>query len=186
MRFTVKLAARKITSPLREEVCVSLHAGDWVYLSGEVFTARDVAHRLLCEMIERGETLPIPIVDSVIFYGGPTPLSPGNKMRAIGPTTSARMDPFTPCLLKAGLRGMIGKGKRASEVVAALRKHKAVYFAALGGVAAYTARCVKYAEVIAFPELEAEAIHRLIVEDLPLVVINDTEGRDFYEEVLMK
>lgn len=184
--FAGKLIARRITAPLHENVCLSLQAGEWVLLSGEIFTARDVAHSLLCEMVKRNETLPFPIADSVIFYAGPTPPRPGGTVGAIGPTTSARMDPFTPCLLKAGLRGMIGKGKRSPEVVEAIKKHLAVYFAALGGVAAFTTRCVRHAEVIAFPELGPEAIHRLIVEDLPLVVINDSEGRDFYEEVLRK
>ena len=174
----------EIRTPLTAEICANLNAGDAILLSGEIFTGRDMAHRRLYEMIGRGETLPINLWNEIMFYAAPTPTRPGQVIGSIGPTASYRMDAFTPRLIEAGLRGMIGKGKRSSEVIDAIKKHKAVYFGAIGGIAALTARCVKKAVVVAYDDLGPEAILRLEVVRLPLVVINDTRGRDLYRAVL--
>jgi len=171
---------RHIQTPLTAEVIASLHAGDMVLLSGEVYTARDVAHRRLYEALMKGEALPIDLPKSVIFYAAPTPTPPGKVIGSIGPTTSYRMDFFTPKLIENGLKGMIGKGNRSPEVIAALKKYGAVYFGAIGGIAALSAQCVKKAELIAYEDLGPEAIRRLAVVDLPLVVINDAQGGDLY------
>jgi fumarate hydratase subunit beta len=173
---------RKINTPLTDEVIASLSAGDMVLLSGEVFTARDVAHRRLYEALECGEKLPIDLSTAVIFYAAPTPTPPRKIIGSVGPTTSYRMDAFTPHLIENGLRGMIGKGTRSPEVVAAIQKYKAVYFGAIGGIAALTARCVKKVELVAYEELGPEAIRMLTVKNLPVVVINDAEGKDLYAE----
>lgn len=173
---------RKIQTLLTDEVIASLSAGDMVLLSGEVYTARDVAHRRLYEALERGEKLPIDLKTSVIFYAAPTPTPPRKIIGSIGPTTSYRMDFFTPRLIENGLKGMIGKGMRSPEVVAAIRKYKAVYFGGIGGIAALTARCVKKMELVAYEDLGPEAIRMLTVENLPVVVINDAGGNDLYEE----
>jgi fumarate hydratase subunit beta len=172
---------RKINTPLTNEVIASLNSGDMVLLSGEVFTARDVAHRRLYEAIERGEKLPIDLKTSVIFYAAPTPTPPRKVIGSVGPTTSYRMDAFTPCLIENGLRAMIGKGTRSAEVVAAIQKYKAVYFGAIGGIAALTAQCVKKVEVIAYEDLGPEAIRKLTIVDMPLIVVNDAHGNDLYE-----
>jgi len=173
---------RKIKTPLTAKVIASLHAGDMVLLSGEIYTARDVAHRRLCEALARGEKLPFDLAHAVIFYAAPTPTPPKAAIGSIGPTTSYRMDSYTPQLITAGLRAMIGKGKRSTAVVSAIKKHRAVYFGAIGGIAALTAQCVKKAELVAYEELGPEAIRRLYVEDFPLIVVNDAQGRDLYEE----
>jgi fumarate hydratase subunit beta len=173
---------RSIKTPLTDELCASLHAGDMILLSGEVFTARDAAHRRLEETLRRGEALPFDVRGAVIFYAGPAPARPGRIIGSIGPTTSYRMDPFAPLLMEQGLKGMIGKGKRSPEVVAAMKRYRAVYFGAIGGIAALTARCVRNAETVAYADLGPEAILRLELVDLPVVVVNDVEGRDLYEE----
>ena len=171
---------RKIKIPLTEEVITSLSAGDMVLLSGEVYTARDVAHRRMYEALQKGEALPIDLRGAVIFYAAPTPTPKGKVIGSIGPTTSYRMDAFTPQLLEKGLKGMIGKGKRSPDVVAALKKYGAVYFGAIGGIAALTAKCVKKVELIAYEDLGPEAIRKLTVVDFPIVVINDSQGNDLY------
>ncbi len=171
---------RKIQTPLTAEVIASLHAGDMVLISGEVYTARDVAHKRLYEALLKGETLPIDLSKAVIFYAAPAPTPPGKVIGSIGPTTSYRMDFFTPKLIENGLRGMIGKGNRSEEVVQAIKKHGAVYFGAIGGIAALTAQCVKRVELVAYEDLGPEAIRKLTVVDLPLVVINDAQGNDLY------
>ena len=176
----------EIQVPLTADICANLNVGERVLLSGGIYTGRDVAHRRLYEAIGRGEALPINLLNEIMFYAAPTPTRPGQIIGSIGPTTSYRMDAFTPRLIEAGLRGMIGKGKRSSEVLDAIRSHKAVYFGAIGGIAALTARCIKKAEVVAYDDLGPEAIMRLEVLRLPLVVINDTRGRDLYREVLQK
>jgi fumarate hydratase subunit beta len=176
----------EIRTPLNIEVCAGLNAGDCVLLSGVVYTGRDVAHRRLFEAIGRGESLPINLRDEVMFYAAPTPARPGRIIGSIGPTTSGRMDAFTPRLIEAGLRGMIGKGMRSPEVIDAIIKHQAVYFGAIGGVAALTARCIKRAAVAAYDDLGPEAILRLEVVDLPLVVINDAHGGDLYRDVMQR
>jgi fumarate hydratase subunit beta len=170
----------KIKTPLTEEIITLLHAGDMVLLSGEVYTARDVAHRRLYEALIKGEKLPIDLTQTVLFYAAPSPAPPKKIIGSIGPTTSYRMDFFTPKLIENGLRGMIGKGNRSPEVVDAIKKHKAVYFGAIGGIAALMSQCVKKVEMIAYEDLGPEAIRKLTVINLPLIVINDTEGNDIY------
>ncbi len=180
------MEARKIKTPLTEEIITSLHAGDMVLLSGEVYTARDVAHRRLYEALLKGEKLPVDLSHAVIFYAAPTPAPPKKVIGSIGPTTSYRMDFFTPKLIEAGLRVMIGKGNRSPEVVEAIKKNKAVYFGAIGGIAALMSQCVKKVELIAYEDLGPEAIRKLTVRDLPLVVINDFQGNDLYSSAQKK
>jgi len=172
----------KIQTPLTDEVIASLHAGDIVLLSGEVYTARDVAHRRLYEALQKGEKLPLDLQGTVIFYAAPTPTPPGKIIGSIGPTTSYRMDAFTPKLIENGLKGMIGKGNRSPEVVAAINKYGAVYFGAIGGIAALTAKCVTRVEIVAHDDLGPEAIRRLTIVDMPVIVINDSAGHDLYAE----
>jgi fumarate hydratase subunit beta len=171
---------RKIKTPLTDEIVQSLHSGDMVLLSGEVYTARDVAHRRLYESLFKSEKLPIDLSQAVLFYAAPTPAPPKKVIGSIGPTTSYRMDFFTPKLIENGLRGMIGKGNRSPEVVESIKQHKAVYFGAIGGIAALMSQCVKRMELIAYEDLGPEAIRKLIIVDLPLVVINDFQGNDLY------
>ncbi|MEN6422136.1 MAG: FumA C-terminus/TtdB family hydratase beta subunit, partial [Smithella sp.] len=161
---------QKIKTPLKEEIITSLHAGDMVLLSGEVFTARDVAHRRLYESLLKGEKLPIDLSRTILFYAAPSPTPPKKVIGSIGPTTSYRMDFFTPKLIENGLRGMIGKGNRSAEVVNAIKQHKAVYLGAIGGIAALMSQCVKKVEMIAYEDLGPEAIRKLAVTDFPLVV----------------
>jgi fumarate hydratase subunit beta len=177
---------RSIKTPLTDDLCASLHTGDMILLSGEVFTARDAAHRRLQDAVRRGEELPFNMRGAVIFYAGPSPTRPGRIIGSIGPTTSYRMDHFAPLLMEQGMKGMIGKGKRSPEVVDAMRRHKAVYFGAIGGIAALTSRCVRSASPVAYADLGPEAILRLELIDLPVVVINDTQGRDLYDEALKR
>jgi fumarate hydratase subunit beta len=171
---------RRIQIPLTAEVIDSLKMGDMILLSGEVYTARDVAHRRMYEALLKGETLPIDLSKAVIFYAAPAPTPPGKIIGSIGPTTSYRMDFFTPKLIENGLKGMIGKGNRSEEVVQAIKKNGAVYFGAIGGIAALTAQCIKKVEVIAYDDLGPEAIRKLTIVDFPAVVINDAQGNDLY------
>lgn len=172
----------EIRTPLGVDIRTSLNAGDSVLLSGWVYTGRDVAHRRLFEALGRGESLPIKLQDEILFYAAPTPAKPGQIIGSIGPTTSGRMDAFTPRLIEAGLRGMIGKGMRSPEVIDAIREHQAVYFGAIGGIAALTARCVRKATIAAYDDLGPEAILRLEIVRLPLVVVNDARGGDLYRD----
>ena len=171
---------RKIKTPLTEDIITSLNAGDMVLLSGDIYTARDVAHKRLYESLLKGEKLPVNLSQTVLFYAAPTPAPPKKVTGSIGPTTSYRMDFFTPKLIESGLRGMIGKGNRSPEVVAAIKQHNAVYFGAIGGIAALMSQCVKKMELIAYEDLGPEAIRKLMIVDLPLVVINDSQGNDLY------
>lgn len=173
---------KTLQSPLGDTDIQSLRAGDSVLLSGTVYTARDAAHARLTELLRRGEPLPVDLRGQVIYYTGPTPAPPGRVIGSAGPTTSGRMDAYTPDLLAAGLKGMIGKGHRSPEVVEAIARHRAVYFAATGGAAALLARCVVSCEVVAYADLGCEAINRLEIVKLPLVVINDVYGGDFYRD----
>ncbi|MGQ9454608.1 MAG: Fe-S-containing hydro-lyase [Armatimonadota bacterium] len=173
---------RRITTPLGEEEICTLKAGDSVFLSGTIYTARDDAHARLVELIRRGERLPFDLRGQVVYYAGPTPAPPGRVIASIGPTTSGRMDVYTPELLAAGLKGMIGKGERSQNVVDAIARFKAVYFAATGGVGALLAKRVVSCEIVAFSDLGCEAIHKLEIVDFPVIVINDCFGHDFYEE----
>ncbi len=173
--------AISIKSPLSREDARALRAGDSCLISGVIYTARDAAHKRLCELIEQGKELPIELKDSVIYFVGPTPEKPDQVIGSAGPTTSYRMDAYSPALIEKGLTGMIGKGKRGPEVVAAMKRHGAVYFGAIGGCGALLGRCVKKAEIVAYEDLGAEAIRRLEVEDFPAVVIIDSEGNNLYE-----
>lgn len=172
----------RLTAPMTEETVRSLRAGDRVLLSGTVYTARDAAHLRILDCIAHGEPLPFDPEGQVIYYAGPTPTPPGKPIGSIGPTTSVRMDAATPTLLAHGLRGMIGKGLRGPEVVAAMKEHGAVYFAAVGGAAALMASCVTSCEVIAWEDLGPESVKRLTLTDLPLIVAVDAEGRDAFAE----
>ncbi len=176
------MAEHHIRLPLSEEVVEGLHAGDTVYLSGTVLTARDAAHKRMVEALARNEEMPVDIRGEVIYYVGPTPAKPGAVIGSAGPTTSERMDGFTPRLLEAGLRGAIGKGGRGQEVADALQKHHAVYFIAVGGVGALLSKQIKSVEVIAYEDLGTEAMRRMEVEDFPVVVCNDAHGGDLLRE----
>lgn len=171
-----------IQTPLTPELVEQLHAGDRVYITGTIYTARDAAHKRLIDLMKKGEPLPFDVENQIIYYVGPSPAKPGQVIGSAGPTSSYRMDEYTPFLLEKGLKGMIGKGERNQTVKDALVTHKAVYFAAVGGTAALIAKSIKKAEVIAFEDLGAEAIRRLEVEDFPAIVINDMYGHDLMEE----
>jgi len=172
----------ELLTPLSCKDIEELKVGDKVLLNGIIYTARDAAHKRLVETIKRGEKLPFNPEGQVIYYVGPAPARPGKVIGPAGPTTSSRMDPYAIYLMEAGIRGMIGKGLRGQKVKEAMRKYKAVYFAAVGGVAALLSQYIKKAEVIAYEDLGAEAIRRLEVEDFPLLVVNDTKGGDLYQE----
>lgn len=172
----------KITTPFTDDMIKQLHAGDSVLISGVVYTARDAAHARLVDLLRQGKPLPFDIKGQVIYYVGPTPSRPGQVIGSAGPTTSGRMDSFTPELLAAGLKGMIGKGQRDQSVIDAIQQHKGVYFAATGGAAAMLAKRIVSCEVVAYEDLGCEAIRRLEVVELPVVVINDCRGNDFYRE----
>jgi fumarate hydratase subunit beta len=172
----------RIDLPLTREKAAPLRAGDTVYLSGVLYTARDAAHKRLVDLLDKGEALPFEVKDSVIYYVGPAPAAPGKIIGSAGPTSSYRMDAYAPRLLALGDRGMVGKGKRSAEVVAAMKEAGAVYFAAIGGAGALLASCVKECEVIAFEDLGTEAVRRLRVEDFPVVVAIDSQGGNLYEE----
>ena len=171
-----------IQTPLTKEEAQKLKAGDTVLLTGVIYTARDAAHKRMCEALERGEELPFPLQDAVIYYVGPTPAPPGRVIGSAGPSTSGRMDAYAPRLMEEGLRGMIGKGERTDAVIESMKKNGAVYFAATGGAAALLASRIKAAKVIAWEDLGTEAVRRLEVEDFPLTVVIDAEGRDLYKE----
>jgi len=170
-----------ITLPLTREKAAVLKSGDTVYLNGILYTARDAAHKRLIALLDAGQPLPFPIEDATIYYVGPTPAKPGQVIGSAGPTTSYRMDAYAPRLLNLGQRGMIGKGSRSEAVVAAMQRAGAVYFGAIGGAGALLADCIKAAEVIAFADLGPEAIHRLRVENFPVVVIIDSRGENLYQ-----
>ena len=170
-----------LTAPLSLEDSKKLRMGDRVYLSGTIYTGRDAAHKRFVEALDRGEDLPFPVEGSVMFFVGPSPAAPGQVIGACGPTSSYRMDAFSPRLLALGQRAMIGKGKRSPEVIQAMKDHGAVYLAAVGGAGALLAGCVKEAEVIAYEDLGAEAVRKLRVENMPLLVVIDSEGNNLYE-----
>ena len=173
--------AIQITAPMSREVAKTLKAGDSCLISGVIYTARDAAHKRLCQLLEEGKALPLELQDSIIYFVGPTPAKPGQAIGSAGPTTSYRMDAYSPALIGQGLTGMIGKGKRGAEVISAMQQHGAVYFGAIGGCGALLSKCIKKAEVIAYEDLGAEAIRRLEVEDFPVVVIIDSQGNNLYE-----
>lgn len=173
---------KRITLPLTREKARELRAGDACLLSGVIYTARDAAHKRLAELVEKGEPLPFDVKDATIYYVGPTPAKPGRVIGSAGPTTSYRMDAYSPTLIREGETGMIGKGKRGPEVVAAMKEYGAVYFAAIGGAGALLSSCIKKAEIVCYEDLGAEAVRRLEVIDLPVVVVIDSEGNNLYEE----
>ena len=176
------MAEYKLTTPITSEDTKKLKAGDIVFLNGTTFTARDAAHKRLVDLINEGKELPFDLKGSVIYFVGPTPPKPGEPIGSAGPTTSYRMDSYSPILIEHGQKGMIGKGKRNEAVKEACKKYKAVYFGATGGAGALIAKRIKKAEVIAYPELGPEAIRKLEVEDFPVTVVNDSYGGDLYEE----
>lgn len=173
--------AISVTLPITKEQAVSLHAGDSVLLSGIIYTARDAAHKRLYDMMQVGQPLPFDLNGASIYYVGPSPAQPGMPVGSAGPTTSSRCDRYTPDMINAGLRVMLGKGKRSQGVKDAVAQNGAVYFAATGGAGATLARCIKDAEMIAFPELGTEAVRKLTIENFPAVVILDAHGNDYYE-----
>jgi len=172
---------KRITLPLTEELARSLHAGDTVLLTGTIYTSRDAGHKRMCESLAKGEPLPIDPMNATIYYVGPTPAKPGKVIGSAGPTTSGRMDAYAPTMLSVGARGMIGKGARLPEVVEAMKQYGGVYFGAIGGAGALLAKRIKKCELIAYEDLGAEALRKLYVEDMPLVVIIDSEGNNLYE-----
>ena len=175
---------RHITAPITKEVSASLRAGDYVYITGTIYTARDAAHKRMDETLDRGEELPIDIKDQVIYYMGPSPAREGRPIGSAGPTTASRMDKYAPRLLDLGQSAMIGKGKRTKEVLDAVVRNKAVYFAAVGGAGALLSKCIKSSEVVAYEDLGAEAIRKLEVEEFPVIVVADCEGNNLYETAI--
>ncbi len=172
----------KLTTPLTDEILETLHAGDNVEITGTIYVGRDAAHKRLVEALDRGEKLPADLKGQVIYYMGPSPTKPGQVIGSAGPTTSGRMDRYAPRLMEIGLKGMIGKGLRLPPVKDAMKKYKAVYFAATGGAAALISQRIKQAKVIAYDDLGAEALQELHVENFPVIVVNDIFGGDAYED----
>lgn len=172
--------------PLSKEDAKNLKVGDYVYLTGTIYSARDAAHKRMSEALAKGEELPISMEGNVIYYMGPSPAREGRPIGSAGPTTSGRMDPYAPTLLDLGLRGMIGKGKRTGEVHDAVVRNGAVYFAAVGGAGALLSHCIKSAEVVAYDDLGPEAIRKLEIEELPAIVVMDSEGNDLYKTAVEK
>lgn len=175
------MAQIRLQLPLTREALAPLRAGDEVLLSGDLYTARDAAHKRLVQCLQDGQPLPFDVRGQLIYYVGPAPASPGHAVGAAGPTTSYRMDAYTPALLDVGLLGMMGKGKRSPAVIESMVRHGAVYFGAVGGAAALIARHITHCEVIAYPDLGAEAVHRFTVADFPALVIIDSLGQNLYE-----
>ena len=172
---------KNILTPFTRDDARQLKAGDACLITGVIYTARDAAHKRLCELIKSGKPLPIDIENAVIYFVGPTPAKPGQVIGSAGPTTSYRMDAYSPALIALGQTGMIGKGKRGPEVINAMKKHGAVYFGATGGCGALLSKCIKKSEIVAYDDLGAEAIRRLEVENFPVTVIIDSEGNNLYE-----
>lgn len=175
-----------INLPCVDKDVEDLEIGQKVLINGVIYTGRDSAHKRLVELLKQGKELPFDLKGQFIYYVGPSPAKPGQVIGSAGPTTAGRMDAYASKLIALGLKGMIGKGKRSPEVIEAMKKYKAVYFAAVGGAAALITKSIKECTVLAYPELGAEAIHRLVVENFPAIVVNDTKGRDLYEEGIKK
>ena len=172
---------KKIQTPFTREDARTLKAGDSCLITGVIYTARDAAHKRLCELAAQGKPLPVDMENAIIYFVGPTPAKPGQAIGSAGPTTSYRMDAYSPTLIAMGQTGMVGKGKRNAEVIAAMKEYGAVYFGATGGCGALLSKCIKKAEIVAYEDLGAEAIRRLEVEDFPVTVIIDSEGNNLYE-----
>lgn len=175
---------KHIHTPLTEELTKELVAGDYVYITGTIYTARDAAHQRMQETLDAGEALPIEMKDTIIYYMGPSPAREGRPIGSAGPTTSSRMDKYAPTLLDMGLKGMIGKGKRSKEVLDAVVRNKAVYFAAVGGAGALLSKAILKSEVVAYDDLGTEAIRRLEVENFPVIVVADVNGNNLYETAI--
>jgi fumarate hydratase subunit beta len=176
----------KLVTPLNDQSVERLKIGDRVLISGYVYSARDAAHKKLIDLLDRGEQLPFDIKGQVIYFVGPTPARPGRPIGSAGPTTSSRMDKYSPRLIAQGLKGMIGKGFRSPEVIEAMKKYKAVYFAAVGGAGALLAQRIKESEIVAYEDLGPEAIRRLKLDNFPVIVVNDCRGNDLYREGVKK
>ena len=172
---------KKITLPITKETADSLNAGDYVYLTGTIYSARDAAHKRMTETLAAGGSLPFPIENQTVYYLGPTPAKEGQVIGSAGPTTSSRMDKYTPALLDLGMTGMIGKGRRSSDVIAAMKKNHAVYFAAVGGAGALLSKCITKSEIICYDDLGAEALRKLEIKDFPVIVVIDRNGNNLYE-----
>lgn len=177
---------RHISAPVSKEDAAALVAGNYVYLTGTIYTARDAAHKRMKEALDKNESLPFDIRGNMIYYMGPSPAREGRPIGSAGPTTASRMDKYTPQLLDLGMGGMIGKGKRSKEVIEAIVRNKAVYFAAVGGAGALLSKCITSSEVIAYDELGTEAIRRLEVKDFPVIVVIDSKGNNLYETAIEK
>lgn len=175
---------KKITTPITEEVTRDLKSGNYVYITGTMYVARDAAHKRMIEALDRGENLPIDIKDATIYYMGPSPAREGRPIGSAGPTTASRMDKYAPTLLDLGEKAMIGKGKRTQEVIDAIVRNHAVYFAAIGGAGALLSKCIKKSEVVCYDDLGAEAIRKIDVEDFPVIVVIDSEGNNLYETAI--
>jgi len=180
------MTTKKVSAPFDEKTVANLKSGDSVLITGIIYAARDAAHKCLTELIEQKKPLPFEIKGAVVYYVGPSPEKPGQVIGSAGPTTSYRMDAYSPLLMKHGLKGMIGKGKRSPAVIDAMKKYGAVYLAATGGAGALLSKCIKKSQIIAFEELGPEAVRRLEVENFPAIVINDVSGNDLYEEGVKK
>lgn len=176
---------KHIHTPLTEEVTKDLRAGDYVYITGTIYTARDAAHKRMHEALEEGNDLPLNIKDTIIYYMGPSPAREGRVIGSAGPTTASRMDKYAPRLLDLGLKGMIGKGKRTQQVKDGIIRNHGVYFAAVGGAGALLSKCIKSAEVIAYEDLGTEAIRKLEVENFPVIVVADQYGNDLYQSAIL-
>ena len=173
-----------IKAPLEKEIVKTLRAGDYVYITGTIYTARDAAHKRMDETLREGKELPVPLKDEIVYYMGPSPAREGRVIGSAGPTTASRMDKYTPKLLDLGLGGMIGKGKRSKEVIDAIIRNQSVYFAAVGGAGALLSKCIQESEVVAYDDLGTEAIRRLTVKNFPVIVVIDCEGNNLYETAL--
>ena len=190
-KYTMKriggnILEKYITAPINDEITKDLNAGDYVYITGTIYTARDAAHKRMFEAMLEGQNPPFSLENNIVYYLGPSPAKDGQVIGSAGPTTSSRMDKYTPLLLDNGLKGMIGKGKRSKEVIDSIKNNNAVYFAAVGGAGALLSKCIKKSEVIAYDDLGTEAIRKLEVENLPVVVVIDSQGNNLYETATKK
>lgn len=172
---------RHIETPITKDISRTLRAGDYVYITGDIYTARDAAHRRMDEALEKGEPLPLDVADQTIYYMGPSPAREGRPIGSAGPTTASRMDKYTPRLLDMGLSAMIGKGKRSPQVLEAIIRNESVYMTAVGGAGALLSKCIISSEIVAYEDLGAEAVRRLTVKDFPVIVVADCEGNNLYE-----
>lgn len=175
-----------ITAPINDNITKDLKSGDYVYITGTIYTARDAAHKRMFETMQEGLNPPFSLKNNIVYYLGPSPAKEGQIIGSAGPTTSGRMDKYTPLLLENGIKGMIGKGKRSKEVIDSIKKNNAVYFAAVGGAGALLSKCIKKSEIIAYDDLGTEAIRKLEVENLPAIVVIDSQGNNLYEMATKK